>query len=300
MNHCTIVEEHIKTTDGKDTLFVKSFKSDKEIGAITFVHGLGEHCSRYGYTEFFTKLAQEGFTVNAFDHRGHGQSTGKRGHIENFGVACADITQIFRLSPEHLPRFICGHSMGGCMTLYYALKHIHFGGVKGVIVTGPAIEPGKPIHEFTRKLGTAAKSILPSLTISSNLDVQGVTRDPQRLQDYKDDHLNHGLISLALADSILSTGPLLVEEAPNFLHPLLLFHGEADTLTSPKASEKFFKRVGSQDKTIKIWPNLYHELHNEPERDQVISEIIQWLLQRVQPSTTTPTTTTSTSTTEDV
>jgi alpha-beta hydrolase superfamily lysophospholipase len=63
--------------------------------------------------------------------------------------------------------------------------------------------------------------------------------------------------------------------------PLLIFHGTADQLTSPEASQELYRRVRSSDKTLKLYEGLYHETFNEPEKEQVMSDVAEWIEARI-------------------
>ena len=54
-------------------------------------------------------------------------------------------------------------------------------------------------------------------------------------------------------------------------------HGEQDKLTNPEGSKLVDKLAGSADKTLTIYPGLFHEIFNEPEQDQVLSDATTWL-----------------------
>ena len=66
--------------------------------------------------------------------------------------------------------------------------------------------------------------------------------------------------------------------------PLLVMHGAADAMTAPEGSKVFHQAIASEDKSLRIYPELYHEIFNEPERETVLEELSSWILQRVPPS----------------
>jgi alpha-beta hydrolase superfamily lysophospholipase len=63
--------------------------------------------------------------------------------------------------------------------------------------------------------------------------------------------------------------------------PILVMHGEADAMTAPAGSQFLYDSVGSVDKTLKFYPGLYHEIFNEPEREQVYADLLRWCDQQV-------------------
>ena len=68
-----------------------------------------------------------------------------------------------------------------------------------------------------------------------------------------------------------------MEQAGRITVPVLIMHGSDDTLADPAGSVRFSSAVGSSDRTVSIWPGCYHELHNEPEADDVLTTIIDWI-----------------------
>jgi alpha-beta hydrolase superfamily lysophospholipase len=63
--------------------------------------------------------------------------------------------------------------------------------------------------------------------------------------------------------------------------PVLVLHGGADTVAQPAGSKMIHARVSSTDKDLKIYPELYHEILNEPEREEVMTDILAWLTRHV-------------------
>jgi alpha-beta hydrolase superfamily lysophospholipase len=59
--------------------------------------------------------------------------------------------------------------------------------------------------------------------------------------------------------------------------PLLVMYGTGDELVPPEGSVMVHERAGSADKRIISYEGLYHEILNEPERAQVVGDLIAWL-----------------------
>ena len=68
-----------------------------------------------------------------------------------------------------------------------------------------------------------------------------------------------------------------LQHAGQWSLPLLLMHGTADRLTSAESSRAFASRAGTRC-TLRIWPGLFHELHFEVQRAEVLQSIRDWML----------------------
>jgi acylglycerol lipase len=244
-------------------------------GCVLIVHGIGEHSGRYAHVA--EALDQAGYAVLAFDLRGHGKSQGKRGHVPKFEALLDDLSLLIAESDRRypgLPTFLYGHSLGGTIVMSYALQRQP--NLAGVVATGPSLRLAFDPPPSKVALGRLMDKILPAFTMPSGLETQALSRDPEVIQKYENDPLVHDMVSGRLFFGFMDAGSRLLAKAAEFPLPLLLMHGSADRLTSPKASQEFAQKMGEKC-TLKIWDGFYHEIHNEPEKEEVLSEIISWL-----------------------
>ena len=262
-------------------LFTHAFPAEEDPKAvICIVHGHGEHIERYEHVA--QAFNRAGYSVIGFDHRGHGQSDGPRGHIPSYEMLMDDLTR-FRQEVngyyEELPHFIWGHSMGGNITLNYILRHANLFGekMKGVIATGPWLKLAFEPPAIQLFLGRLMNKIKPDFTQESGLDTAALARDPEVVRAYEEDNLVHGKVSARLMVEMLDAGNWALENAQNFPLPLLLMHGSADKITSAAASKEFASNAPRDKVDLKIWEGFYHELHNEPEKEEVYQTIIDWM-----------------------
>jgi alpha-beta hydrolase superfamily lysophospholipase len=245
---------------------------------VILVHGLGEHTARYAHVG--NVLADAGYALAGFDLRGHGRSGGPRGHSSSLDAYLQDIRQFLERMEERypgIPRFLYGHSLGGLLILAYAIQYGT--GLKGVIATGPALR--SPLQEQKAKVAMVKLlgSLLPTMTIQSGLDAATISRDGAIVEAYKKDPLVHYNSSLGFGKAALSAIDLCFARAREFPLPLLIIHGKADKITYYSGSEDFAKLVSAagKDVTLKLWDDLYHEVHNEPEKEEVFKYMIAWL-----------------------
>lgn len=244
------------------------------------VHGAGEHSSRYAtFARYFTA---RGYVVGALDHPGHGKSAGQYGHIERLDGLLATLEQFReRLSADFagLPAFLVGHSMGGLLACLHLLSHQPE--YVGCVLSGAAIrvdeEPG-----FWQRLAIRCLSLLTPAKGIMQLDANGVSRDPAVVAAYVQDPLvNHDPMSARMVAELFRGMHRLQAEAGKITLPLLILHGEADPMTSPEGSRFLYENAGSEDKSLEIFPGLYHEIFNEPERDAVFGDILEWCDKRL-------------------
>jgi alpha-beta hydrolase superfamily lysophospholipase len=246
-------------------------------GVICLVHGIGEHSGRYAHVA--QALNEAGYAFLGMDMRGHGKSGGPRGHVPSLQAVFDDI-EIY-LAEAHrrytdLPFFIYGHSLGGLVLNYV----IHFKpDLAGVIATSPNLRLAFEPSAAKIALGKMMNNLWPTFSQASGLETAALSRDLDVEQAYKNDPLVHDRVSARLFVSVVhEASQWSLEHASDFPLPLLLMHGNADRLTSAEASREFAAQAG-EICTLKIWDGFFHELHNEPEKDQVFAFMLDWLNQ---------------------
>lgn len=241
---------------------------------VVIAHGYAEHSGRYDAVARF--LTARGFAVHALDHHGHGRSEGARAVIERFAQADADIdTLVDKVRAESglATVKLIGHSMGGSLALNYALEHQDK--LSGLVLSGPAI--GGRLPTLQRWLLALVSAIAPRTGMIA-LDANAVSRDPAVVADYIADPLVfRGKVPARTAHEMFRAIGSYPKRVGALTVPCLLMHGEADTLVSAVGAAPVFAAAGSPDKMIRIWPGLFHEIFNEPERIEVLTLTADWL-----------------------
>jgi alpha-beta hydrolase superfamily lysophospholipase len=219
-----------------------------------------------------------GYAVYALDHLGHGKSDGTREYVERFADFTDTLATYYRMVAGWQPGkpiFLLGHSMGGLIATTYLLDHQ--ADFRGAVISAPAIAVGASISPVTIALGKVAAVLAPKMGVLA-LDVDGIARDPAVVQAYVADPLNfHGKTTARLAAEMLKAMQRVSAEVGTITLPFIVVQGSADRLVDPAGAQMLNDRAGSQDKTIKIYDGLYHEVFNEPERDQVLADVAAWL-----------------------
>ncbi|MBX2951927.1 MAG: lysophospholipase [Leadbetterella sp.] len=269
----------LEAFDGRKMFFNQWTGNTPAKANLVLIHGMGEHSGRYRhFAEFFTK---RGVNVYAVDLFGHGRTEGPKGHtpkIDDYLWQVDFIVGMIRQLGQ--PLFIYGHSMGGGVVLNYLFKRNPR--VAGVIVSAPSIEPGFVVPRSKLTLGRVGRKLFPSLTQRNGLDINGISRDAAVINAYQADPLVHDVISAEVGMGVLEWGRWLVNlQRDAVAVSLLLMHGDEDTVTSYPASEKFAAKFLSGDVTFKAWKGFFHELHNEPEKEEVFRYVLRWMMARL-------------------
>ena len=246
---------------------------------VVIAHGAGEHIGRYEHVA--ARLVREGYAVYALDHRGHGHSEGTRALLDRVDNAVADLDSLVLLAgAEHpgLPLFLLGHSMGGLISVRYAV--LHQDRLTGLLLSGPlaALDAAPPpVRVIARALSAIAPK-LPVIAVDSSL----VSRDPAVVGAYNGDPLvHHGKLPVRTVAELATAIDNFPASVGSITVPTLIMYGTADALAPPSGSKMLAERIGAADKTVKAYEGLYHEILNEPEQDQVLDDIVGWLAAHV-------------------
>ncbi|MEM8492558.1 MAG: lysophospholipase [Pseudomonadota bacterium] len=261
-------------------VFYRHWRAPSPKGVVLLAHGLGEHSGRYQHVA--AALGHAGFSCVAPDHMGHGRSPGNRCFVTAFTDFYEPLdalrSQIDELY-EGLPCFLIGHSMGGLIASTYLLQRQN--SFAGAAFSGAAFRVPEPPSGILLLIAKLLSVLMPRAGLMQ-LDASEVSRDPQVVADYVADPLVHsGKISARLVTELFGAIDQHVRRSGEIKVPVLIMHGAGDVMTAVEGSREFHGAVSSTDKTLKIYPDLYHEIFNEPERDQVLADLCEWLDDRV-------------------
>jgi len=245
-------------------------------GRVLFIHGMGEHGGRYSHIA--ERLNAAGFDCHALDQRGHGRSAGKRGDILHYDLLLDDLEDYWKAIGEPASTFLYAHSLGGQLLINLITQR----DVKpcGAIINAPWLALTFRPHPIKLLLSKILRKLWPGLTLESGTTATMMARDLDHLLSIPEQELTHKRMSARMFHELQNGADSAFSAAQKFTTPLLLMHGDADPVTSFAASEAFFANVASADKTLRIYPGMLHETHNEPEREMVLSEAIHWLENR--------------------
>ena len=242
--------------------------------AVVISHGGAEHSGRYGHVA--AALTDAGYAVWALDHRGHGRSGGERMRFASVDPLAADLGRMVEIAALAVPApkpFLLAHSMGAAVGLHYACDHQDE--LSGLILSGAlaSVDQAPPVRLAAR----AIARVNPGRGIFK-VDPETVSRDPRVVADYDSDPLNfHGSFPAETIVALERVGLSFPGRLPALRLPLLIMHGADDRLTPPKGSRLVDQLAASEDKTLRLYDGLRHEILNEPEGPAIIAEIVAWL-----------------------
>ena len=253
---------------------------DKPKAVLLVAHGLAEHSGRYkNLVDYFVP---KGYAVYALDHRGHGKSEGTRSYVDNFNDYLTDLKTFFdmvRKENKNAKIFLFGHSLGGTIVTAYAVEHQEE--LAGLILSGSSLVPSTSVSPALLAMAGIISALLPKMGVTL-LDASAISRDKAVVDAYVNDPLVfRGKVPARTGAELARMWKQLPEQMPKIKLPVLIMHGFTDQLADPRGSKLLYERVGSKDKTLKLYDNCYHEICNEPEREQVFVDMGAWLAKHI-------------------
>lgn len=268
-------------------LYYQSWHPEGQVRAVlAIVHGLGGHSGLFGnVVQYFVP---KNYAIYAFDLRGNGRSQGQRGHINHWSEFREDLRtflQLIQTQASECPCFLLGHSFGAVIVFDYVLRFPAEASVlQGVIALSPALGPvGVPPFKLT--LGRLLSRVWPQFSLSTGIDLSAASSDPAVLAAYAQDQLRHSRGSARLSTEYLDTVAWIQEHAADWRSPLLILHGGADQVALPEGGYLFFQRVTILDKERREYPGVYHEIQNDRNYQEMLTDLDNWLERHLPPQT---------------
>lgn len=248
---------------------------DEAKGIVIMVHGAGEYHGRYEWVIEQFNLA--GYHVLMGDLPGQGTTTRRRGHIDSFDEYITAIEEwIGEAARYHLPVFLFGHSMGGLASIR-AVTERPFD-VKGIILSSPCLGLAKQPSKGIDTLSKVLNKVAPSIKFSANIEPVNKTRNEQVLLRDATDTLIVERVSVRWYRELVNAMKLALLQTDRFPNiPLLVIQAGDDRIVDKHAVRQWFNQIVSHDKMYKEYPGFYHEVLNEPERDDVFKFIKAYL-----------------------
>lgn len=269
----------LRTPDG-ETLALYDWPVDarRRRGVVLIVHGLGEHARRYMHVA--GRLNEWGFAVRAYDHHGHGASSGVRGGLPSADRLVEDLARVVdhvRESDVGAPLVFLGHSLGGLVAADFVARQLR--DVDALVLSSPALDPGLSVLQ--KLLVTMLSRFAPGLRVGNGLDLAYLSHDRDVVDAYRKDPLCHDRISARLARYLADRGAVVQAAAPRWPVPTLLLYAGDDHLVEPAGSRAFAAAVPAALMSAECFPALYHEIFNEIDAARVFGALQRWLDARI-------------------
>ena len=257
-------------------------------GVVILVHGLGEHIGRYEVLA--ADLNRAGWDVAGYDQRGHGASAGPRGGLNASDDLLRDLSLVIDTlrPPDGRPLVLLGHSMGGLLVARFLAETLGAAAgatpqdwsreVDAAVLSSPALDAG--MNGAQKMLLAALGPLAPGLAVNNGLKPDWISRDPSVVKAYMADPLVHDRITPRLVRFIVDGGALAIGRAAQWRVPTLLMWAGADRCVSPAGSEAFAAAAPPSVVQPRSFDKLFHEIFNEPERDEVVAALLVWLERR--------------------
>jgi acylglycerol lipase len=267
------------TPDGL-RLYSQSWQPNQSRASVVIVHGYAEHSGRYAHVA--AHLVRQGLAVYSLDLRGHGQSEGEPGLIRRFADFWLDLETVWAQVPTTQPVFLLAHSMGTLVALGFLLQARP--AVAGLITTGTVLAVDQDVPKWRIQAVTALSQLWPHLPVA-RLSSREISRDPAVVTAYDRDPLVYrGPVKAKTAVELFGAARQLRTRIAQLDLPVLALHGTEDRLAPVAGSQRLISDLPTADKTLRLYAGLAHELLNEPEQQQILTEMTIWLEAHLPPS----------------
>jgi len=267
----------VQSTRGTTLSYVR-WPAENPRAAVAIVHGYADHAARYQHVA--AHMNANGISACALDLRGHGESSGPRGYVWRFHDYLEDLDAFFnaiQLESMRVPCFVLGHSMGGLVVLNYAVHHKLE--CRGLIVSSPFLGVAIKVPPAKEFLGRIMSAIYPRLSLPSGINPNDLSHDQSICDTYANDPLVFKTANARWYTEALRAIEQVKSGASTIKLPCLFLQAGDDRLADASASEPLFNQLGSNDKKFVRYPDFFHEIFNEVEKEAPLAEMTQWILE---------------------
>jgi acylglycerol lipase len=271
-----LIEDFFSASDGLRLAERRWNPGGAPRATVILVHGFTEHSGRYASTA--AALNHCGYAVAASDLRGHGKSAGSRCFVRTFDDYIDDLECFYQRighGAGEKPVFVLGHSLGGLIAVLWSVRYRPK--LNGLLLSGPALQVRRQLLPWLRRFARVGSMFFPRLRLI-RLGYRSISRDPAVVVQFRDDPLVfHGRFPVRTGAEILRACDLAQAAQQHVRTPFLILHGTADRVAAVEASQQLLRRAEATDKMLHLYPDLYHEVLNEPEKEQVLTDLIHWI-----------------------
>jgi alpha-beta hydrolase superfamily lysophospholipase len=250
-------------------------------GTVLLAHGLGEHVGRYEHVA--AHLNRAGWRAVGYDHRGHGHSGGARGRLTHADDLLRDLSTVIDAVRAQAggPVVLLGHSMGGAVASRFVAEGLAaapaawYRSADALVLSSPAL--AADLSAVQKTMMTVFGALAPDFVVGNGLPLEALCRDPAVVRAYKADALVHDRVSPKLARFILEAGTHVRAQAARWRTPTLLLWAGSDRCVAPRGSAEFAAAAPGAVVTSRCFEPMYHEIFNDPQRDEVLAALTSWL-----------------------
>jgi alpha-beta hydrolase superfamily lysophospholipase len=251
-------------------------------GDVLIIHGYGDHLGRYA--QLAGELKARGFHVRAFDLRGHGKSGGRRGYAASFDDYTRDLATYLAATrtANDRPLTVVAHSFGALVATAYVIAQKRsptMPRIDRLVLSAPFLGLALKVPAWKRALAKVTSSLVPTLALPTGLSGDALSHDPAVARAYEVDPLvNKNATTRWFSETTLAQARVYADAAEITL-PILMMHGDADSVADVAQTRAVFERIAATDKTLKLYEGQYHEIFNEsePARSRIVADLIAWL-----------------------
>lgn len=241
---------------------------------LLLVHGIAEHAARHAHVA--AAFGRAGIETHAYDLRGFGGSGGTRAYIDSWSQYLDDVEdelRSVRAAAAGLPVILMGHSMGGLIALSYVLEDRPK--PDALVLSAPAVAASVP--GWKRGAAAVLSRAMPKFVIKNDLRPEGLSHDPAVGVAYLADPLAVHRTTARLGQELLAEQVVVQRQLARIDRmpiPTYVLHGTGDPIVPVTASALL---EGKGNVTRRVYPDLVHEMHNEPQGEAVIADTVAWL-----------------------
>lgn len=243
---------------------------------VLIVHGFTEHSGRYQRTA--EELCCRGYGVYAMDVRGHGRSEGARCFVRSFDDYLLDLdlfVEGVRRREPGKPLFLFGHCLGGLIAALWSITRQPQ--LQGLVLSAPTLRLQNDLFPLLRRLAAPVGWLFPRLRLV-RMGSANISSDPAVVAQFRADPLVfHDRFPVRTGSEVLRAIRRASRSLEAVRLPLLVLHGTTDRVCQPGGSRELCRRAESSDKILHLYEGFYHEVLNEPQREQVVKDLLHWL-----------------------
>jgi alpha-beta hydrolase superfamily lysophospholipase len=240
------------------------------------IHGMTMHSGQM--VKIGEYLSNRGVGVLAPDMRGFGHYQGLKGHVDDYEEFMMDLSSLLDQVRERFPDekiYMLGHSLGGLHTINFVLRNPH--ALNGIILSAPAVSEKAKISKGKRLVARLISAINLKKHFAAGVNAEDMAQDPEIVESIKNDSLRFKFMTARFGISVQNAMKIAASSAAQILVPVLFLQGGEDKLVDPLKASNFFDDLKVDDKTWKMYDNLYHTLPQVKDNEQVLQDIFEWV-----------------------